>query len=167
MSIVTKPWDTVASPMGWHQFHTSANPWTGQHLPGMNATSNITTFYTTIGNNILAHEDWEGQNNYLKNYRPVNESLTFVYDYGEPDGLAPREYIDLATTQLFYTSNMYHDLTYRLGFDELAGNFQMDNFKNGGKGGDAVIANAQDGSGTNNANFQTPPDVSRVANPSC
>ena len=28
----------------------------------------------------------------------------------------------------------------------------------GGKGNDAVIANAQDGSGTNNANFATPPD---------
>ena len=60
-------------------------------------------------------------------------------------------YSDLAVTQLFYTSNMYHDLLYRLGFDEISGNFQMDNFGRGGLGGDAVICQAQDGSGTDNA----------------
>lgn len=104
--------------------------------------------------------DWEGQNNWLHNYRPKNESLSFVYPYLEPDGLRPKEYIDMVVTQLFYTCNMYHDLLYRLGFDELSGNFQMYNFGKGGRGGDAVIANAQDGSGYNNANFMTPPDVS-------
>ena len=46
---------------------------------------------------------------------------------------------------------MYHDLLYRLGFDEASGNFQMDNFGKGGLGGDAVICQAQDGSGTDNA----------------
>jgi len=44
------------------------------------------------------------------------------------------------------------------GFDEVAGNFQQHNFGRGGEEGDAVIANAQDGSGFNNANFMTPPD---------
>ena len=44
------------------------------------------------------------------------------------------------------------------GFDEVAGNFQQHNFGRGGKEGDAVITNAQDGSGFNNANFMTPPD---------
>jgi extracellular elastinolytic metalloproteinase len=44
---------------------------------------------------------------------------------------------------------------YRYGFDKLAGNFQQYNF---GTENDAVIANAQDGSGFNNANFMTPPD---------
>ena len=44
------------------------------------------------------------------------------------------------------------------GFDEKAGSFQEYNFKRGGNEGDAVIANAQDGSGYNNANFATPPD---------
>ena len=44
------------------------------------------------------------------------------------------------------------------GFDEPSGNFQQYNFGRGGLGGDAVIANAQDGSGFNNANFMTPPD---------
>lgn len=48
-----------------------------------------------------------------------------------------------------------HDVFYKYGFDEKSGNFQMDNFGRGGKGDDAVIANAQDGAGTNNANFAT------------
>jgi len=59
---------------------------------------------------------------------------------------------------LFYTSNMVHDLFYRYGFTEAAGNFQQFNFERGGAENDAVIANAQDGSGFNNANFMTPPD---------
>lgn len=46
----------------------------------------------------------------------------------------------------------------RYGFDEVSGNFQQYNFGRGGQENDAVIANAQDGSGYNNANFMTPPD---------
>ncbi|ODO08638.1 extracellular elastinolytic metalloproteinase [Cryptococcus wingfieldii CBS 7118] len=158
LSIVTKPWDTAASPLGWHQFPTSANPWSTFDLPGQTTDSNYTTFNTTVGNNVYAHEDWEGRNNFLNNYRPLNDSHIFVYDYGAEEGLAPKEYIDLVVTQLFYTSNMYHDLLYRYGFDEISGNFQAHNFGLGGKGGDPVITNAQDGSGYNNANFMTPPD---------
>ena len=49
---------------------------------------------------------------------------------------------------------------YRHGFDEAAGNFQINNFGNGGLGNDPVNAEAQDGSGTDNANFATPADGS-------
>ena len=89
-----------------------------------------------------------------------------------------KKYINATVTQLFYTSNLVHDLYYRYvlslatcpfmrpkgfvfasyGFDEVSGNFQQHNFDRGGEEGDAVIANAQDGSGYNNANFMTPPD---------
>ena len=51
-----------------------------------------------------------------------------------------------------------YNLLYRYGFDEVSGNFQQHNFGRGGAENDAVIANAQDGSGYNNANFMTPPD---------
>ena len=44
-----------------------------------------------------------------------------------------------------------------LFFHEVSGNFQQYNFGRGAEN-DAVIANAQDGSGFNNANFMTPPD---------
>lgn len=50
---------------------------------------------------------------------------------------------------------MVHDLYYRYGFNEVAGNFQNYNFGKGGKENDGVTANAQGGSGYNNANFAT------------
>lgn len=45
----------------------------------------------------------------------------------------------------------------RYGFTETAGNFQQYNFGEGGEG-DAIIANAQNMSGFNNAAFTSPPD---------
>jgi Zinc metalloprotease (elastase) len=64
----------------------------------------------------------------------------------------------VAVQNLFYLNNVIHDTLYRHGFTEVAGNFQVDNFGKGGRGSDAVQAEAQDGSGTDNANFATPPD---------
>jgi hypothetical protein len=64
----------------------------------------------------------------------------------------------VAVQNLFYLNNVLHDTLYRHGFDEAAGNFQQKNFGKGGKGRDPVRAEAQDGSGTDNANFATPPD---------
>jgi hypothetical protein len=51
-----------------------------------------------------------------------------------------------------------HDVMYQYGFTEASGNFQASNLNRGGLGGDYVNAEAQDGGGTNNANFATPPD---------
>lgn len=56
---------------------------------------------------------------------------------------------------------MVHDLYYRYGFDEPAGNFQNYNFGKGGKENDALIALAQNGGNRNNAIFGTPPDGQR------
>jgi uncharacterized repeat protein (TIGR01451 family) len=61
---------------------------------------------------------------------------------------------------LFYLCNWIHDRLYELGFTEAAGNFQSNNFGRGGLGNDALQADAQDGSGYNNANMSTPPDGS-------
>ncbi len=58
-----------------------------------------------------------------------------------------------AQVNLFYWVNRYHDILYSLGFNEAAGNFQRNNFGLGGQGQDAINAEAQDGGGTNNANF--------------
>src|SRR5262249_45037470 len=59
---------------------------------------------------------------------------------------------------LFYVNNLLHDVHYHYGFTEAAGNFQFNNYGRGGLGNDAVQADAQDGGGTNNAHFATPPD---------
>jgi extracellular elastinolytic metalloproteinase len=67
---------------------------------------------------------------------------------------------DVAVQNLFYLNNVIHDKLYGHGFDEAAGNFQENNFTNGGLGSDSVNAEAQDGGGTDNANFATPVDGS-------
>jgi uncharacterized repeat protein (TIGR01451 family) len=61
-------------------------------------------------------------------------------------------------THLFYVTNWYHDQLFKLGFDEASGNFQQTNFSGQGLGGDRINADGEDGGGTNNANFSTPPD---------
>lgn len=66
----------------------------------------------------------------------------------------------VAVQNLFYFTNVAHDVLYRQGFDEANGNFQINNFGKGGLGNDPVLAEAQDGSGTDNANFSTPTDGS-------
>ena len=65
---------------------------------------------------------------------------------------------NVATQNLFYLNNVIHDELYTHGFTEAAGNFQENNFGRGGRGSDSVNAEAQDGSGTDNANFATPRD---------
>src|SRR5262249_4199278 len=55
-------------------------------------------------------------------------------------------------------NNLVHDIHYKYGFTEAAGNFQVNNYGRGGLANDAVQADPQDGGGTNNANFATPPD---------
>ncbi|OBT50209.1 hypothetical protein VE04_09851 [Pseudogymnoascus sp. 24MN13] len=90
-------------------------------------------------------------------YRTDAPGAKFEYGYSLAE-TNPKKYIDASVTQLFYTANMYHDMLHALGFNEAAGNFETNNNGAGGKGNDAVILNAQDGSGTNNANFATPPD---------
>lgn len=94
---------------------------------------------------------------YVDNYRPESSTYEFEYDY-DTTIEDPADYYDASVTQLFYTANTYHDLLYELGFTEAAYNFQIDNEGNGGEADDYVILNAQDGAGTNNADFSTPPD---------
>lgn len=67
---------------------------------------------------------------------------------------------DAAVQNLFYLNNLIHDTLYAHGFVEGSGNFQENNFGKGGAGSDSVDAEAQDGGGTNNANFATPSDGS-------
>jgi extracellular elastinolytic metalloproteinase len=156
-------YDVLASPAGWHAIPYANDP------QFVNLKLNKKEFWrnttTTYGNNVFAHEDWEGRNNWVDNYRPdAGKDMVFDYKYKPKvtDGAdsldEAKKYINATVTQLFYTSNMVHDLFYRYGFDEVSGNFQQYNFERGGAENDAVIANAQDGSGYNNANFMTPPD---------
>jgi subtilisin-like proprotein convertase family protein len=95
---------------------------------------------------------------------PSPACRNFAFTYAPPPGGADpptgAAFRNGAVTDLFFWSNRYHDRLYGYGFTEPARNFQTDNFGRGGAGGDAVSAQAQDSSGTDNANFSTPPDGS-------
>lgn len=150
--LVKNPHDKWASPDGWHAQGA--------------LSKGAKTFNVTIGNNAYTHTNPDGGSEWQKNYRPsghVDESGDIVFDYvADFEKDEPQAYEDAAVTNLFYWCNTAHDFFHRYGFDEKAGNFQQDNLGRGRKNddgeGDAVIANAQDGSGRNNANFATPPD---------
>jgi hypothetical protein len=128
---------------------------------GWMGTSTVTT-----GNNVEAYLDTDANNapdpnntTGLSNGHAsaANQDFTFPFTLG----VDPRTQRPAVVTNLFYFINVAHDFHYRLGFTESAGNFQVNNFGRGGAGNDSVRGEAQDGSGTNNANFATPPDGSR------
>jgi len=162
-SMEMENFDPAASPAGWHAIPYSRDPtYEDDDLRGKPFWRKTTS---TWGNNVFAQENWEGQGSFVSNFRPdAGNSKVFDYEYNpqetdRPDCLdEAQKYINATVAQVFYTTNLVHDLYYRYGFDEVAGNFQQYNFGRGGAEGDAVIANAQDGSGYNNANFMTPPD---------
>lgn len=110
----------------------------------------------TIGNNVYAQENLAGSSDWENNHRPkgtLDSSTPFVTLFNSPLNLtlAPVNYIDASIINLFYWNNVLHDVFYAYGFDEVSGNFQEYNFGKGGRDGDAVQANAQDGSGYSNA----------------
>jgi hypothetical protein len=60
--------------------------------------------------------------------------------------------VKAAITQIFYTTNWLHDYWYDSGFNELAGNAQLDNYGRGGVAGDPMRAEAQDSADNGQAN---------------
>lgn len=145
--VVVDPHDPAASPFGWHDTNGA---------PGAEFTS-------TRGNNVDAYADRDGDNTADPGSRPDGGAgLDFtgaLVPYDET--LQPDQYLAAAVVNLFYWSNVLHDVLHRYGFDEAAGNFQVNNYGVGGLGGDPVRAEAQDnaaGGARNNANFATPAD---------
>ena len=148
--IVVDPFTaSAASPFGWHDTDGAAGP----------------EFTITRGNNVHAYADTNADN------APDGGANA------EPDGGAgldftgavvpldlsqqPSTYPQASIANLFYWSNVIHDVLWEYGFDEASGNFQVNNYGNGGLGGDDVRAESQDGAGNCNANFGTPPDGQR------
>jgi len=111
----------------------------------------------TAGNNVRAGLDLVAPDGIEATVTGTSRVFNFAYD---PETAAPStaNYRSGEVTDMFYWTNRYHDSLYLLGFTEAARNFQVDNFGRGGVGNDAVKAEGQDYSGTNNANFLTPAD---------
>jgi subtilisin-like proprotein convertase family protein len=156
------------------------NPWT--NVPGSFANAVTLNWHSdaaasdyayTRGNNVWAYQD-RGNANAPSLAASASSTtalpaLTFSAFGNAPDytadpvtgggttgGVANNQLFNI--TNLFYFNNILHDVLYTHGFDEVARNFQANNLGRGGNGNDYVFAEAQDGSGTNNANMSTPGD---------
>ena len=137
----------IASPFGWHDTNGAVG-----------AESQL-----TIGNNVTACSDFDLPANSCDPGSQPDGGPGLDFTSVVPLSLndPPQNYELGAVLNLFYWNNIMHDVTYQYGFDESSGNFQVNNYGRGGAGNDAVNADAQDNSGTNNANFGTPPDGSQ------
>jgi len=142
------------SPIGWL--------WDGSG----SGEPDVTQYSTFIqGNNVRAYLDRDNDSN--PNDDPTTTSANevtsdnFVTNANLSQSPLTLINQEAAVQNLFWLNNVIHDELYRHGFDESSRNFQSNNFGNGGFGNDPVWAEAQDGGGTNNANFSTPSDGSR------
>jgi hypothetical protein len=143
-ALVSNAADPVGSPFGWHDTDGVAG---AEHT-------------VTRGNNAHAYTDTNADNVADAGSDP-DGGATLTFDFALDLAQNPEHYRPAAVTNLFYWNNIIHDVMYRYGFDEPSGNFQQNNYGNGGLEADYVRAEAQDGSGTNNANFFTPSDGNR------
>ena len=141
--LTVNPANSTASPFGWHDTNGAAGA----------------EFTTTQGNNAQAYTDTDANNSPDAGSSPSG-GAALNFDFVLNLTQAPSAYRPAAVTNLFYWNNIIHDVQYQYGFDEAAGNFQVNNYGRGGAGNDSVRAEAQDGAGTNNANFSTPADGS-------
>ncbi|MDG2431434.1 T9SS-dependent M36 family metallopeptidase [Flavobacterium sp.] len=147
--LVTDPANSKASPFGWHDVNGVAGA----------------EYTITRGNNVWAKDDFFGTSRDEGSSPDGGSGLLFDFPYGGTS-VAASSYINAATTNLFYMSNVMHDVWYQYGFNEASGNFQQNNYGLGGAAEDYIDAEAQDGSladpiSLNNANFSTPRDGSR------
>lgn len=134
-SYVVNPADSLASPFGWHDTNGQPGP----------------EYTFTRGNNVHAYRDADPDDAPDGPEPDGGEELFFEFPYTIAG--SPTANSDAAITQLFYMNNFMHDFSYHFGFDEVSGNYQQNNYGNGGQQGDPIRAEAQDGSGLNNANF--------------
>jgi extracellular elastinolytic metalloproteinase len=137
-TLISNPADPLASPQGW--------------LSGLNQLVDDIS-----GNNAHAYLDANADNQPDPGGAADGDGI-FDKVFNAATQPSAGDNKAVAVQNLFYLNNRIHDLLYRAGFTPAAGNFQQDDFGLGGRGGDPVLAEAQDGSGTDNANFATPVD---------
>ncbi|MEM8747384.1 MAG: M36 family metallopeptidase, partial [Actinomycetota bacterium] len=153
---VNQPAVAEASPFGWHDTDGVSDP------PGSPDST------TTFGNNADVGTDLDDDDVIDPGSRvDAGDGLDFVTPYAASNSPAANR--DAAVVNAFYWTNLTHDILHGYGFDEAAGNFQIDNYDRGGIGGDPVVVHVQDSASLpsrpvsgritrNNANFATPPD---------
>lgn len=136
-TIVANPENLEASPYGWHDTNGAAGA----------------EYTVTRGNNVSAFKYGGSNNGYQAD---GGAPLVFHFPFNTVYS-SNNTSLDASLTNLFYWNNIIHDVLYQYGFDEASGNFQQNNYGNGGAGNDQVQAQGQMGFDCN-AYFGTPPD---------
>ncbi len=138
---VIEPWNDApnASPFGWHD---------DDGIVGADYT-------TTKGNNALTYYVNNGTGTPIDGGAALN--FSFPIDLCNP----PSSYKEASITNVFYWTNILHDVLYQYGFDEVSGNFQENNYGNASFGeSDFVYVHVQYSSYVDAATFSSVPDGS-------
>ncbi|MEX5256820.1 M36 family metallopeptidase [Kocuria arenosa] len=115
---------------------------------------------TTRGNNCIAYADLrapDGNQHGDVDGRATGPH-TFDHAYDPTRPASDPTNLQASLVGMFFHVNWLHDRWYEAGFDEAAGNAQQVNLTGSGLGGDPILAEGNDFSGTDNANMQTPAD---------
>ena len=147
--------DPIASPYGWtstdnasQNTHSKGNNVWAFHDPSVGPLGGAPNPATGAQNTGIDPSTMDQEFIY-----PWDLSKEPEYSTTDPNNQFPNR--NAAIVNLFYWNNIVHDVFYHFGFTEAGRNFQFDNMSKGGVGNDEVLAQAQDGGGTNNANFLT------------
>lgn len=162
--LVAETGDLEASPTGWH----SGSSTTGNNVEAVeDRDDNDSGGFQPLGAGLPGNLVFDFAHDNSRS--PCEQPSPLSNIASNPENLEPCDAhnvldhntnMEAAVVNLFYWNNIMHDVMYHYGFTEGAGNFQQTNYTAEGtlRDYDAVFAQAQDGSGTNNANFFTPPD---------
>jgi hypothetical protein len=115
---------------------------------------------TTHGNNCVAYADLRGPDGLGPGdvIGRVSSTRTFDYIYDHSKPASDPTNLQNSIVGMFFHVNWLHDRWYEAGFDEASGNAQASNLEIEGEGGDPILAEGHDFSGTDNANMATPAD---------
>ncbi|MGA7733364.1 MAG: M36 family metallopeptidase [Chloroflexia bacterium] len=115
---------------------------------------------TTNGNNCIAYADLQSPTGLSAGdvLGKITSKRKFNRAYNHTQSASTASNLQNSLVGMFFHVNWLHDRWYEAGFDEASGNAQQDNFGRGGVGGDPILAEGNDFSGTDNANMSTPAD---------
>ena len=133
--LLTDPHFPEYSPAGWHSNGEQEN-----------------YFTMTVGNHVAVMYDHDSQKltEVMNGYYPsegnfIDGGSSFNFDFPLDLSLHPNENKEAAMTNLFYSTNLLHDIFYRYGFDEASANLQEYNFTGEGLGNDGIYVLGQTG----------------------
>jgi hypothetical protein len=137
--VAINPHSPLASPFGWHDMNMFA---------GADA-------FDLRGNNTLVREDLDGNLADGTSHFPsqILEFNDFFFPYSPPVS-----HLSASLTNAFYWVNLIHDISFHHGFNEVSGNFQLNNRSFRGDDADALLTFIQSPIALNNAFYLPTPD---------